>query len=31
MVKSKNGAVRRAARLVRLGAGLAGSYFAYQL
>jgi predicted unusual protein kinase regulating ubiquinone biosynthesis (AarF/ABC1/UbiB family) len=31
MVNSKNGAVRRAARLVRLGAGLAGSYFAYQL
>jgi len=31
MVKSKNGAVERAARLMQLGAGLAGSYLAYQL
>src|SRR4051794_30239489 len=31
MVKSKHGPVNRAARLMQLGAGLAGSYFAYQL
>jgi predicted unusual protein kinase regulating ubiquinone biosynthesis (AarF/ABC1/UbiB family) len=31
MVKSKNGSVRRAARLMQLGAGLAGSYLAYQM
>ena len=31
MVKSRNGAVRRAARLMQLGAGLAGSYLGYQL
>lgn len=31
MVKPANGSVRRAARLVKLGAGLAGSYLAYQL
>jgi len=30
MVKSRNGSVRRAARLMQLGAGLAGSYLAYQ-
>lgn len=31
MVKAGNGPVRRAARLMQLGAGLAGSYLAYQL
>jgi len=31
MVKSRNGSARRAARLVQLGAGLTGSYLAYQL
>ncbi len=31
MVKPKRGSVRRAARLMQLGAGLAGSYLAYQL
>jgi predicted unusual protein kinase regulating ubiquinone biosynthesis (AarF/ABC1/UbiB family) len=31
MVKSRNGTVRRAARLMQLGAGLAGSYLAYHL
>ena len=31
MVKGAGSSVRRAARLVRLGAGLAGSYLAYQL
>lgn len=31
MVKSRNGSVGRAARLMQLGVGLAGSYLAYQL
>lgn len=31
VVKSRNGSVRRAARLMQMGAGLAGSYLAYQL
>jgi predicted unusual protein kinase regulating ubiquinone biosynthesis (AarF/ABC1/UbiB family) len=31
MVKSRNGSVVRAARLMQLGVGLAGSYLAYQL
>src|SRR5690348_9711014 len=31
MVKPVRGSVRRAARLMQLGAGLAGSYLAYQL
>jgi hypothetical protein len=31
VVKPAKGSVRRAARLMKLGAGLAGSYLAYQL
>jgi predicted unusual protein kinase regulating ubiquinone biosynthesis (AarF/ABC1/UbiB family) len=31
MVNPRNGSVRRSARLLQLGAGLAGSYLAYQL
>jgi hypothetical protein len=31
MVKQRNGPVKRASRLMQLGASLAGSYLAYQL